>query len=272
MRNALGASRGRIVAQLFAEALVLGGVAAAVGLGVADLGVRLLVRAFEANYGAAAPVLVPRRPVAVDGALRRGAHGARRGDRRRAAGAQGHAGAAGAAPPGGRGRRGADVRRDLDGGDRRADRGHPRLPGGRLRRLRRRAGSPLDGGRLPGGGVPLGAHRARPGAPAGRGTRRSPRSSRAGRRPRASWSGGSHAEPGVVGVTFAERLPRMDHLPHWIEVDSGGAAPRTRDSRAATERAPRPSTRTTSTCWARRCAPAARSTPATSRPTRASSS
>jgi putative ABC transport system permease protein len=34
-----------------------------------------------------------------------------------------------------------------------------------------------------------------------------------------------HAEPGVVGVTFAERLPRMHHLPHWIEVDSGGAAP-----------------------------------------------
>ena len=33
MRSALGATRGRIVVQLFAEALVLGGVAAAVGLG-----------------------------------------------------------------------------------------------------------------------------------------------------------------------------------------------------------------------------------------------
>jgi putative ABC transport system permease protein len=35
VRSALGASRGRIVAQIFAEALVLGGVAAAVGLGAA---------------------------------------------------------------------------------------------------------------------------------------------------------------------------------------------------------------------------------------------
>lgn len=37
VRSALGASRGRIVAQLFAEALVLGGVAAGVGLLAADL-------------------------------------------------------------------------------------------------------------------------------------------------------------------------------------------------------------------------------------------
>jgi hypothetical protein len=37
VRSALGASRGRIVAQLVAEALVLGGVAAVVGLGVAAL-------------------------------------------------------------------------------------------------------------------------------------------------------------------------------------------------------------------------------------------
>jgi hypothetical protein len=33
------------------------------------------------------------------------------------------------------------------------------------------------------------------------------------------------AEPGVVGVTLAERLPRMEHPPQKIEVDSGGAAP-----------------------------------------------
>jgi predicted permease len=38
VRSALGASRGRIVAQLFAEALVLGGVAAVVGLAGAELG------------------------------------------------------------------------------------------------------------------------------------------------------------------------------------------------------------------------------------------
>ena len=40
VRSALGASRGRIVAQLFAEALVLGGVAAAVGLGAAQFALR----------------------------------------------------------------------------------------------------------------------------------------------------------------------------------------------------------------------------------------
>jgi putative ABC transport system permease protein len=40
VRTALGASRGRIVAQLFAEALVLGGVAAVVGLAAADIALR----------------------------------------------------------------------------------------------------------------------------------------------------------------------------------------------------------------------------------------
>lgn len=40
MRTALGASRSRIVLQLFAEALVLGGVAAVVGLAVADFALR----------------------------------------------------------------------------------------------------------------------------------------------------------------------------------------------------------------------------------------
>ena len=40
MRTALGATRGRIVVQLFAEALVLGGVAAAVGLAAADFALR----------------------------------------------------------------------------------------------------------------------------------------------------------------------------------------------------------------------------------------
>ena len=40
VRSALGASRGRIIAQLFAEALVLGGVAAVAGLVAADYGLR----------------------------------------------------------------------------------------------------------------------------------------------------------------------------------------------------------------------------------------
>ena len=52
VRSALGASRGRIVTQLFAEALVLGGVAAAVGLGVAALTLRVYATHYlEVNYG-----------------------------------------------------------------------------------------------------------------------------------------------------------------------------------------------------------------------------
>jgi putative ABC transport system permease protein len=52
VRSALGASRGRITMQLFAEALVLGGVAAAVGLAAADVSLRRWGMAFlETNLG-----------------------------------------------------------------------------------------------------------------------------------------------------------------------------------------------------------------------------
>ena len=52
VRSALGASRRRIVAQLFAEALVLGGVAAAVGLAAAHVALRQWGLPFlEANMG-----------------------------------------------------------------------------------------------------------------------------------------------------------------------------------------------------------------------------
>ena len=52
VRSALGASRGRIVSQLFAEALVLGGVAAAVGLAAANVALRQVGLPFlEATYG-----------------------------------------------------------------------------------------------------------------------------------------------------------------------------------------------------------------------------
>jgi putative ABC transport system permease protein len=52
VRTALGASRGRIAAQMFAEALVLGGVAAIVGVTVADVALRTWGMAFlETNYG-----------------------------------------------------------------------------------------------------------------------------------------------------------------------------------------------------------------------------
>ena len=52
VRSALGATRGRIVAQLFAEALVLGGVAAAIGLAAAQLGLERWGMPFlEMNLG-----------------------------------------------------------------------------------------------------------------------------------------------------------------------------------------------------------------------------
>ena len=49
VRSALGASRGRIVTQLFAEALVLGGVATAVGLAAAGFGLRWGMRVVESE-------------------------------------------------------------------------------------------------------------------------------------------------------------------------------------------------------------------------------
>jgi putative ABC transport system permease protein len=52
VRSALGASRKRIIAQLFAEALVLGGVASAIGLAAAGFGLRAWGRQYlEVNLG-----------------------------------------------------------------------------------------------------------------------------------------------------------------------------------------------------------------------------
>ena len=52
VRSALGASRGRLVMQLFAEALVLGGVAAAIGLGAAAITLRVYAQHYlEINFG-----------------------------------------------------------------------------------------------------------------------------------------------------------------------------------------------------------------------------
>ncbi len=50
VRNALGASRGRIIAQLFAEALVLGGLAATLGLVATGLGLRWAYGVVEAEF------------------------------------------------------------------------------------------------------------------------------------------------------------------------------------------------------------------------------
>jgi predicted permease len=51
VRNALGASRARIIMQLFAEALVLGGVAAVVGLGAVEIGLGGLMSAIAGVDG-----------------------------------------------------------------------------------------------------------------------------------------------------------------------------------------------------------------------------
>ena len=51
VRAALGASRRRIVAQLFAEALMLAGVAAAIGIGLLSVALRLLDRTFPSFGG-----------------------------------------------------------------------------------------------------------------------------------------------------------------------------------------------------------------------------
>lgn len=223
VRNALGASRGRIVAQLLAEALVLGGVAAAVGLGAAGLGVRLLVRAIETNSGQPLPFwfhagLSPWTVLYAAGLTLVGAA------------------IAGVLP-------GLKVTRGLQA---------------RLRQATAGAGGLTFGGiwtalivaqiavTL---GFPVVAYSVALDAAATREmvadfaaaeflsarialdrepeqgadtsfaafvTRREATVRELERRLR--------AEPGVVGVTLAERLPRMDHLPHKIEVDAGGAA------------------------------------------------
>jgi len=50
VRTALGATRGRIVAQLFAEALVLSGLSALVGLGIVAVGLRMVDRSLADFY------------------------------------------------------------------------------------------------------------------------------------------------------------------------------------------------------------------------------
>ena len=88
VRNALGASRGRIVSQLFIEALVLAGGAAVLGLVVARVAMGWGTEPGGRQRGAA--VLDRRQPLVEDRAVCGAAHGDRRHDRRRAAGAAGH--------------------------------------------------------------------------------------------------------------------------------------------------------------------------------------
>lgn len=224
IRNALGASRGRIVGQLFAEALVLGGVAAAVGLGAAGVGVRLLVRAFETGWGQRLPFwyhadLSPRTVLYAAGLTVFGAA------------------IAGVLP-------GLKVTRGLQARLRQAAAGAGGLTFGGVwtavivAQIAVSLGFPvlafnvardaadaramvadfpaaeflsahiaLDREPPPGADTSLAAFVARQQTTARELERR------------------LRAEPGVVGVTLAERLPRMEHPPRMIDVDAGGAAP-----------------------------------------------
>jgi predicted permease len=224
VRSALGASRGRIVAQIFAEALVLLGIAAAVGLGAAGLGVRLLVRAIETSMGQGLPFwfhadLSPWTVLYAVGLTVLGA------------------GVAGVLP-------GLKVTRGLQARLRQAAAGAGGLKFGGIwtavivAQIAVTLGFPvvafnvardaadtramvadfpaeeflsariaLDREPPPGADTSLAAYAGRRQAIMRELERR------------------LGAEPGVVGVTLANRLPRMDHPPHMIDLDSGGAAP-----------------------------------------------
>ena len=135
VRNALGASRGRIITQLFIEALVLAGLAAVVGLVVAKIALRWGLSLLAGSDDA---VLDRRQSVVEDRAVHGAAHAVRRRDRRHSAGAADHEGQrAGCAAQRECGGRRAPLRRVLDHGDRRAGRDHRRVPPARRRwRLR----------------------------------------------------------------------------------------------------------------------------------------
>ncbi len=224
IRNALGASRSRIVAQLFAEALVLLGIAAAVGLAAAGLGVRLLVNAIETSSGQRLPfwfhadlspwtvlyaVGLTVLGAAIAGVLPglKATRGLQARLRQAAAGAGGlrfggiwtavivaQIAVTLAFPV---------VAFGVHSGVRGARTMVADFPAAEFLSAR----IALDREPVAGADTSFAAFIARRQATARELERR------------------LHAEPGVVGVTFAERLPRMHHLPHWIEVDSGGAAP-----------------------------------------------
>ncbi len=133
VRSALGASRGRIVMQLFAEALVLGLVASVIGLVTAQFALQKLGVAFlEANLGRlpfwydlslSPSTMLYAAGLTVLGAGIAGVLPALKVTR-------GH----GARPEAGNGgRRRLEVRRSVDRGHRHPDRVHGRLPGHRVR-------------------------------------------------------------------------------------------------------------------------------------------
>ena len=161
VRTALGASRGRIITQLFAEALVLGSVAALAGLAAAGFGLRSWLGVFKIESGGRLPFWFDDNLAAATVLYAGPADSARRGHRGSRARAKGDRPRGRGATPAGkrwRGRRPA-VRRRVDRGNRHADSGHTRLPRDRFLRATARGADPDAGCRIPGRGVSIGAAR-----------------------------------------------------------------------------------------------------------------
>ena len=130
VRTALGASRGRIVAQMFAEALVLGGVAAIVGRHRCRRCASHLGHGVSRDQPGPPSLLVRSQPFPARVRRRDRADGGGRRHRRHHAGDENHARHGPSAQADhGRQRRPA-VRRRMDRGDRGAGRGHGDVPGG----------------------------------------------------------------------------------------------------------------------------------------------
>ncbi len=167
VRNALGASRGRIITQLFVEALVVGGVGTIVGLALARFGLHWGFAAVVAEAGALPfwfrPSLSPATVLyaavlTLVGAMVAGAAPALKVTR-----------GLGTAAAGDRGRWRAAVQRALDRGDRGAGRDHRRVPCRRLLRAARRSADRVARGPLPGPRVSFAAARHGPERRLGRG-------------------------------------------------------------------------------------------------------
>jgi predicted permease len=225
VRTALGASRGRIVMQLFAEALVLGGLAVVLGLAAAGLGLRWGMGVFESvtmklpfwfHAGLSPATVLYAGGLTVLGAGIAGVLPALKVTR----GLQARLREAGVGSPGtGFGRLWTGVivtqvaftvaflpialsaEADIAAARSvRADFAAEEFLSARLELDRETA----------------------PGAPAD--TSRAARLGRL-RTVYAALERRLAAEPDVAGVTFADLLPRMDHPQRRIEVDGGGAAP-----------------------------------------------
>ena len=227
VRTALGATRGRIIAQLFAEALVLGGVAAVVGLAAADFGLRRLLAIMDFGFYGGVPFWIDLRlspttvlyaialtllAAAVAGIMPALKVTRGMGTRLRQVGS------------GGGGLRFggvwtavivcqvaltvafpaiAFVARQQAVEIRLGDDGFP---------VREYLSARLEADREP----PNGTKRDEAPAAAFKARFEATRQELARR---------LAADPGVAGVTFASLLPRMDHGPSYVTVDEGGAAP-----------------------------------------------